>query len=333
MGITLNNKLHISIVIPSFNRKEALLRCLDSLCNQTIGINKFEVIVIDDGSDDPYYDIKEKNWPFTINVERQENKGEIFSRNLGVSISNGQMLFFLDDDIELSPNYLETMYKEFRRHPNDIIIGTLIPKYNNRSTLFQNVCNDGNFQTSAGEIDLTENLSGIMVVGRETFNKIGGFLPLTQDGRNAWGGMDFAYRASLIGIKTWRCPDAIAYHNDFALHDLDSMCSRMYNVSRLSILHFQRYPSLLARVPMYVDKVPIDFKNDKYKLIIKKTMRMLISSKTGLAIMKEITNFLKKIYPSKCVLSSLNRWIIGGYIFRGFRQGLKEFGLIDFYTN
>ena len=105
MGITLDNKLHISIVIPSFNRKEALLRCLDSLCNQTIGINKFEVIVIDDGSDDPYYDIKEKNWPFTINVERQENKGEIFSRNLGVSISYGQMLFFLDDDIELSPNY------------------------------------------------------------------------------------------------------------------------------------------------------------------------------------------------------------------------------------
>ncbi len=88
----------ISIIIPVYNVEKFLCRCLDSVINQTY--RNLEIILIDDGSTDESgkicdeYVLKDSR----IRVLHQDNKGVSAARNLGIRMSNGQYMAFIDGD-------------------------------------------------------------------------------------------------------------------------------------------------------------------------------------------------------------------------------------------
>jgi hypothetical protein len=57
--------------------------------------------------------------------------------------------------------------------------------------------------------------------------------------------------------------------------------------------------------------------------------RSMASSRPALWSMEQIVNALEKRYPASTLLPSLYRYIIGGYIFQGYREGLGEFGQVE----
>lgn len=58
----------VSVIIPTYNRRESLQRTLESLAQQTFSTDDFEVIVVDDGSTDSTAQIQQIEWPFTLHL-------------------------------------------------------------------------------------------------------------------------------------------------------------------------------------------------------------------------------------------------------------------------
>ncbi len=103
----------ISIIIPCYNMEAYLPQCLDSVLSQTLA--EIEAICIDDGSRDNTGKILDEaqNSDPRLRVVHQENKGVAAARNLGISLSRGQYIAFLDsDDFLPDSSTLELLYKK-----------------------------------------------------------------------------------------------------------------------------------------------------------------------------------------------------------------------------
>jgi GT2 family glycosyltransferase len=89
----------MSVVVPTFDRKDKLLRCLDALRAQTVLSEEMEVLVVDDGSSDGTAEaLARYEAPFRLRSFRQPNQGPGAARNLGVAESRGEYVLFLGDD-------------------------------------------------------------------------------------------------------------------------------------------------------------------------------------------------------------------------------------------
>ena len=118
--------INISVVIPTYNRKELLKRSIDSVINQTI--KPSEIIIVDDGSNDGTEAMVKKKYD-SLKLIKQKNKGASAARNSGIKASSGEWICFLDSDDEWKNDKLEKQiiavannsdYKFF--HSNEIWI-------------------------------------------------------------------------------------------------------------------------------------------------------------------------------------------------------------------
>lgn len=104
--------MKFSIIIPTYNRKNLLIKCLNELEKQTY--DDFEVIVIDDGSTDGSEIVNEETYKFKLVYKKIINSGgPARPRNIGISISSGEFICLLDVDdfwfenkLEVCLNYL-----------------------------------------------------------------------------------------------------------------------------------------------------------------------------------------------------------------------------------
>jgi len=108
--------LRFSVVIPCFNQGPFLKECLDSVRAQTLPAA--EVIVVDDGSTDPYsiQRIDELCVP-PVKLVRQANRGLSGARNAGVDASSGDWILPLDADDQLTPDALSSYAEAIARDP------------------------------------------------------------------------------------------------------------------------------------------------------------------------------------------------------------------------
>ena len=100
----MNNIGNISVVIPTYNRRQTIGRSIDSVLNQTLFPS--EIIVVDDGSTDGTSDYIQSNFP-SIRLLQQSNKGVSSARNMGIRSSNSDWVALLDSDDEWFPKKLE----------------------------------------------------------------------------------------------------------------------------------------------------------------------------------------------------------------------------------
>jgi glycosyltransferase involved in cell wall biosynthesis len=114
--------VRLSIVVPVYNVEKYLERCIDSLYNQDIPTNEYEVIVVDDGSTDESLSIakhclvKHSN----MSVIEQENQGLSGARNAGIKNSIGSYLWFVDSDDYIASNCLKTLLQEAEKYNVDL---------------------------------------------------------------------------------------------------------------------------------------------------------------------------------------------------------------------
>jgi len=119
---------YISIIIPTYNRQLYLKKAIDSVVNQTYPY--FELIVVDDGSDDETADLV-AGYNRDIVFIQQENKGPAAARNTGIRAARYEMLSFLDSDDWFAENKLAKQYAAMQTNPSFAISHT-------RETWFRN---------------------------------------------------------------------------------------------------------------------------------------------------------------------------------------------------
>lgn len=105
--------MKVSVIIPTYCPKDYIYECLDSVCNQTMNSNEYEVILVINGCIDPYVEliqkyIYQKKYKNIIVLQITE-AGVSNARNIGIEKSSGEYITFVDDDDIISHNYLEEL--------------------------------------------------------------------------------------------------------------------------------------------------------------------------------------------------------------------------------
>src|SRR5205085_2187047 len=108
-----------SIIIPTYARLERLAICLGALARLEYPRDRFEVIVVDDGSDrSPESVISNFRDRFNIILLKQSHAGPATARNAGARKAKGDLLAFTDDDCEPASDWLRALANRFGSESN-----------------------------------------------------------------------------------------------------------------------------------------------------------------------------------------------------------------------
>ena len=177
--------MDLTVIIPSYNRKERLTTLLKSVSAQEVFPQK--VIIVDDASTSPPDKKSLKaHLPESVELEiikNTENKGAPACRNQGAQKASTEYITFVDDDDYWKPNYLLNMKSLIEAHPQtDVFYSAgFVRGLDDKETVrYQN-------SESQTYVDLLKEnfiLSPGVIIRRSLFNKVGGFdlnLPSSQD--------------------------------------------------------------------------------------------------------------------------------------------------------
>jgi glycosyltransferase involved in cell wall biosynthesis len=116
----------LSVIIPTRNRSRQLQVCLDALAVQSLSPDRFEVVIVDNGSEDPTYEAAcraAKIMPFRITAVVEPRPGPAAARNRGIGQSGGRRILFLGDDILASPGLLAEHLEAAARSTDRAVLG------------------------------------------------------------------------------------------------------------------------------------------------------------------------------------------------------------------
>jgi glycosyltransferase involved in cell wall biosynthesis len=123
----------ISIIIPTLNRASTLELAIKSFCLQNLSPDQFEIIVVDNGSNDNTKDIIEaaiSKFPsHKIRYIYEPEPGLLSGRHRGALEAKGEILIFVDDDIEADVNWLKAIKESFDDPTVQMVGGRNLPKY------------------------------------------------------------------------------------------------------------------------------------------------------------------------------------------------------------
>ena len=221
------NLIILSVVICSYNREEYIINAIESLYQQTLEKDKFEVFVVDnnsiDNTSEKVMEYITRHHDFNLIYLTESRQGASFARNTGASLSKGSLLCFMDDDAIAEKHYLERIACFFQQNNDALGLGgRIIPRYiPEKPTWMSHFVSSlvGNFDYSKtveefkpGKYPLESN----MIVKKEAFNSIGGFnteLPGVKGTLRIGGeGKDFFLRLQTGGGKVFYDPEVIVEH-------------------------------------------------------------------------------------------------------------------------
>ena len=111
-----------SVIIPTYNRPQDLTNCMQSILSQSVKPD--EIIVVDDGDLPGFPLLNEcKGAGIRCLFHKKNIPGLTASRNIGVRLSTGKIIFFLDDDVKLFPDYIEKILNVYELDKENIIGG------------------------------------------------------------------------------------------------------------------------------------------------------------------------------------------------------------------
>lgn len=121
--------ISLSIIVPVYNVENYLIRCLDSLVNQTL--KEIEIICINDGSKDNSLNILEEyaKKDSRIIILNQENAGLSAARNAGMEIAKGEYIGFVDSDDWVDLDFFEKLYIAAKNNDCDIAVADFIREH------------------------------------------------------------------------------------------------------------------------------------------------------------------------------------------------------------
>ena len=295
-------------------------------------MDQFMVIVVDDGSTDDIQAIVSQQFPFALRCLHQKNQGATAARNYGATISQSEILVFIDDDITLSPHTLEAFAEKFGQRTKILAMGTINKRSSSTTSVYTPVVLTMAAHSLVAYDDVEFHFidcnTELLACKRRDFFDIGMFQdPTGGHGWPNWDDVDFGYRAHLKGFRFLGTSKAIAEHWDHSITNRTMACQRFYRAGRSAVWLFNRHPELQKLIPMLHDKTPLVWRQDSPWLIARKLARHLMSSRLVLSSIVKLVSTLEKHYPSPVVLRRLYYLLHGANLFKGYREGLREFKL------
>lgn len=191
----------VSVVIATFNRAQLLAKCLDALETQRMARERYEVLVIDNGSTDgtvEFLDNRCDKSPVTIRWFRHPRGGPASARNLGVDQARGDLIAFTDDDCIPASDWLTALAAELPDSPTCAGIGG--PIWGMRDTAISRYIDHAKLMAHWVDADQVEYLITANALYRTScLTEVGGF----ETGFVLAGGedVDLSYRLRDCGYS------------------------------------------------------------------------------------------------------------------------------------
>ncbi|HEX3107815.1 MAG TPA: glycosyltransferase family 2 protein [Thermoanaerobaculia bacterium] len=241
------NNYYFSVVIPTYNRQEMLMRVLKALEDQR-DAPPFEVVVINDGSTDPTQNIPTMHWDLRLQFRTQPNSGPSTARNNGVALATGRFVVFIGDDTVPERDFLAEHARTHRDTNDDPLVACLgytgWPR-KERVTAFMDYINDYGLQfgyklirdgeTVPFNFFYTSNIS----IDRQllTDHPFDTTFPAA-----AWEDIELAYRLKALGLKIRYNAKAVTRH--YHRMTIDSFAKRQYTVGKSGAIFYRKHPEL-----------------------------------------------------------------------------------------
>lgn len=204
-------RLGFSIIIPTYNRPTQLLACLEAISRLNYPQERFEVIVVDDGSGTlPENVVTAFTDRLQIRLLTQANAGPAAARNTGIISARGNYLAFTDDDCLPDPDWLVALERRCTKTPDHMIGGKTINSLpDNPYAVVSQMIIDAVYEY----YNTNPNRTGFfatnnMAVAKEQFLKIGGFDPHFRTSEDR----EVCNRWSSCGYQMTYAPEAKIYH-------------------------------------------------------------------------------------------------------------------------
>jgi len=237
--------LTFSVVIPTYNRLDMLLRVLDALDAQ-VDAPPFEVIVINDGSKDDTDRVVSQRKGITFRT--QPNGGPGRARNHGVTLASGKFVVFIGDDTVPEPRFLAEharVHRETNDDPLAACVGYTGWPRGERVTAFMDYINDWGLQFGYRMIEhgaivpfnffYTSNISiDRQLLADHPFD--------TTFPSAAWEDIELAYRLDELGLKIHYNAHAVTRH--YHPMNIDSFARRQYTVGKSGAIFYKKHPEL-----------------------------------------------------------------------------------------
>ncbi|MEG3938931.1 glycosyltransferase [Microcoleus sp. S36b_A3] len=264
--------LTVSVIIPTHNRSGSLRRALDALHSQTYPLDLMEVIVVADSCiDDTLAMLQDYKAPFKLQLVEVNCRSASIARNTGSASASGQLLLFLDDDIEALPLLVESHVRTHQERPGCAVMGPYPPKLQGGTRFFdvevrawweEKFYQMGRPDHRFGYQDL---LSGNLSLDAELFASLDGF----DSAFGNCGGEDYEFGVRLLkaDVSFAIAADAVGYHYEHETNNLDRSFGRARQEGRSDVLIGQRHPELRPILKIKYYEVP-DSLTDKILVAI-----------------------------------------------------------------
>jgi GT2 family glycosyltransferase len=206
----------VTVVVPTRNHVRLLMEAVQSLTSQSYPDDRYEVLVVDDGSTDGTaravrHFSKEFGKP-RVHLIRQPPRNQNTARNLGVREGVGSRIVFFDDD-EIAPaGWLTALVGAALRFPDAACVGgPYRVRFEGRRPRICSRCwpGEAGFDLGANERYVDDVAGGNMIVQRHVFDMIGGFDESLQGRRNE---TEWMLRLAAAGQPVAYSPGAWVWH-------------------------------------------------------------------------------------------------------------------------
>jgi glycosyltransferase involved in cell wall biosynthesis len=124
--------LRLTVVLPTFNRAGPLRRAIAALQRQSLDRSLYEVVVVDNNSTDGTSEFLASVSDARVRTVRESRQGLSFARNAAIAQARGDIVAFTDDDVEVAPDWAETIVTALDGHPDvDGVGGRVLPAWAN----------------------------------------------------------------------------------------------------------------------------------------------------------------------------------------------------------
>lgn len=199
----------LSVIIPTYNSRDVLQKTLSAIFDQDLARDRYEIIVLDDGSADGTGEMVKLTYHW------QQNRGRAAARNAGSRIAQGRILFYLDSDVLAAPGLLSRhfQYHEVQDGPTGVQGRTLIhpeskvTPFMKTKELLPDLTRRKRTGLSPYHV-ITRNLS----IRAEDLWAVGGF---DEDFPGyGWEDIELGLRLAAHGVQFFSDPEALGYHYD-----------------------------------------------------------------------------------------------------------------------
>ncbi len=275
----------VSIITINYNQSKVTLELLKSL--REITYPNIEIIVVDNASPNDNPDVIKKEYPEITLLKSIKNIGFAGGNNLGVRVSKGDYLLFINNDTEVEPRFLEPMVNLLER---DQAIGMVSPKIlfhhtpdtiqyagyfpMNPYTMRQNLV--GYRQKDIGQYNDTKETYAIhgaaMMVPRRIIKQIG---MMTEIYFLYYEEHDWCSRIKKAGYKVYYQPQSVIFHKESISTGKESPL-KIYYIARNRILYSRRNSKGITRLINFIYFNLISFPKSLVKYLLQRRFDLIV---------------------------------------------------------